>query len=195
MTKIKALKTFFKKFFGVDVEGNSITQVLYEILENPDIDIPGGLERHMCTPDEYDAETGLPTIADPREDVFYLVPSKNPTADDMYTEFLYADGHWEVFGGKGGSTGGAISRSTAEWDADPTYRSEAGVIYIYTDYSHDSEGHDLPGYKIGDGSSYVVNLPFLSSAIATEEERESWNNKVRVEDPEMSSETLVFTTH
>lgn len=196
MTKIKALKTFFKKFFGVEVEGNTVSQVLYEILENPDIDFDiGGIESHICSADEYDATTFIPTIADPKEDTFYLVPSKSPTSDDLYTEYIYVDGHWEVFGSKGEKSAGAISRTTAEWEADPTYLSDAGIVYIYSDYSQDSEGHGLPGYKIGDGVSYVVDLPFLSTAIATEEERESWNNKVTVEYPDFSSETLIFTTH
>ena len=195
MTKIKALRTFFKKFFGIDVEGNTVSQVLYEVLENPDVDyIIGGMKRHKCVDGEYDPETGLPTIADPEENTFYLVPSNNPSDNDEYTEYIYDEGKWEVFGSKG-ATGGAISRSTAEWEADPTYKSAPGVVYIYTDYAEDSQGNPLPGYKIGDGKSYVVDLQFLFTSTSAEEEKEFWNNKVRVEVPDTQSETLIFTTH
>lgn len=53
---------------------------------------------HICSSGEYDAETGVPTIQDPDESIFYLVPDASENASDMFVEWIYAAGAWEIFG-------------------------------------------------------------------------------------------------
>lgn len=53
----------------------------------------------------------------------------------------------------------------------------------------------VPGIKIGDGSAYVVDLPFVN---VTSEQINFWNNKVNCYlEPEIiedgNNETLIFT--
>lgn len=64
----------------------------------------GGLSRHICTSDEYDHLTGVPTIENPDETTLYFVPS-NTSENDMYEEWFFVDGGWEHFGAAS-STGG-----------------------------------------------------------------------------------------
>ena len=59
----------------------------------------GTLPVHICDSSEYDHTTGVPTIQNPVEDAFYLVPSDDPKTSDMFREWIYTDNHWEVFGG------------------------------------------------------------------------------------------------
>ena len=47
--------------------------------------------------EEYDHETGFPLLANPSENIIYLVPSKNET-NNTYQEWIYIDDTWELFG-------------------------------------------------------------------------------------------------
>lgn len=53
---------------------------------------------HICTASEYDAVSRVPTILEPDETVFYLVPASDGAGADLYTEWIYANNAWEVFG-------------------------------------------------------------------------------------------------
>ena len=78
--------------------------------------------------------------------------------------------------------------------------SDVNTVYVYTDYSHDESGRNISAMKIGDGTSYIVDLPFTSAkmqehianteAHITAEEREFWNNKNR---SYAYGETLILT--
>ena len=57
----------------------------------------GGLSMHFCTAGEYNQITGVPTIANPSETTFYLVPTGSGD-NDLYDEWVYIDGNWERFG-------------------------------------------------------------------------------------------------
>lgn len=79
-------------------------------------------------------------------------------------------------------------------------------MYIYSDarsyeeeYTENNETLTrtvyVPGIKIGDGSAYVVDLPFVN---VTSEQINFWNNKVNCYlEPELvvggDDETLIFT--
>lgn len=75
----------------------------------------GGVSAHICASDEYDATSGLPTIAEPSDTTFYLVPGTAAT-NNLYNEFIYVDGEWELIGG------GAVSLNIAQadWDEEST---------------------------------------------------------------------------
>ena len=69
--------------------------------------------------------------------------------------------------------------TSARWNAARNFIPLAGEIIIYTDYRR-QDGVDIPGIKIGDGRSYVQDLPFQSGV--TERDIEFWNNKVNIDD-------------
>ena len=104
--------------------------------------------------------------------------------------------------------------TTANWNAQGSLIAQEGTIYIYSDYfSYDyGEGNIVPlaGIKIGDGSAYLIDMPFVTDGLTatllnhinnhdvhiTPQERAFWNNKVSSYiDPE-STETLILSkTH
>ena len=96
-----------------------------------------------------------------------------------------------------------------QWRAQPSFVSEAGVLYIYSNYKTKEENDQIiyiPGIKIGDGVTYIEDLPFLNEDIEgrvyqhisnnvahiSSEERTFWNNKVRCYNDD---ENLIFTTN
>lgn len=77
--------------------------------------------------------------------------------------------------------GNAISQiltaTTEEWNSNPTLVSKKNTLYIYSDYDNNGST-DIPAAKIGDGSAYLIDLPFIESGGITYEQIQSWNNKV-----------------
>lgn len=87
----------------------------------------------------------------------------------------------------------AYSKTTAEWNLEPTLISEKNALYIYTDYKV-VEGVMIPGIKIGDGMAYVIDLPFSTDVGGvTDEERIFWNNKVTAFIDPFNEEGLILT--
>jgi len=111
-------------------------------------------------------------------------------------------------GGYGPNTAKIEVRTTAEWNTMLQYIPSANRIIVYSDKSV-IDGAPIPGIKIADGLSYVVDLPFVGDDISaefvrllnehvtdriahvTEEERNFWNNKINYALNE-SEETLVI---
>ena len=56
------------------------------------------MEIHICSTSEYDAEIRIPTIANPNDKTFYLVPTEDGVSPDLFTEWVYVNGAWEMFG-------------------------------------------------------------------------------------------------
>lgn len=89
-----------------------------------------------------------------------------------------------------------ISKTKAEWAQVPQMMSVNRVLYVYSDYRQEEDPvtHEIiniPRIKIGDGVSYVADLPFVTMSI-TEEDIAKWNDggmKVRVDD---ETNSLVF---
>ena len=56
------------------------------------------------------------------------------------------------------------------WNSKTTLISALNTVYIYTDYRTitDGQGHvqTVPGIKIGDGLSYLTNVPFLECEVS-----------------------------
>ena len=100
--------------------------------------------------------------------------------------------------------------TTAYWNAQPSLISEAGALYIYTDYQTVDNGDGTytiyPAIKVGDGTSYVTDMPFASSdnplvaahiedstIHVTAEEKAFWNAKWAGYIDGGSPENLIFT--
>lgn len=56
------------------------------------------MEIHICSASEYDSETRIPTITSPDDKTFYLVPTEDGTSPDLFTEWVYVNNAWEMFG-------------------------------------------------------------------------------------------------
>lgn len=96
--------------------------------------------------------------------------------------------------------------TTANWNAKTTYVPQPNDIIVYIDKDTIEEAgvtKYVPGIKLGDGNAYVVDLPFVTDAIAemisdhvgdttahvTSTERAFWNNKLNLT---ISGEELQF---
>lgn len=103
----------------------------------------------------------------------------------------------------------SIYYNTVEgWANQSNLIGKRNALYVYTD-AYMIDGKVAPDIKIGDGSSYLIDTPYLSSADirkqledhindnsihVTAEEKEFWNNKVRAYHSTIQDETIVFTT-
>lgn len=95
--------------------------------------------------------------------------------------------------------------TTDYWNDMPQLIAKKGCIYVYSDSHKDSQGRDIPSVKIGDGTSYLIDMPFADNLIyehiedtvihITEAERQFWNNKVRCYIDQNNSEHIIFTTN
>lgn len=97
------------------------------------------------------------------------------------------------------------------WNSQQTLIAEDGAIYIYKDYySHDENGELVcsPAFKIGDGTSFLIDMPIAMGDIAdtllehiqnavihvTSDDKTFWNNKSSAYiDPQSNEETLVLS--
>ena len=98
-----------------------------------------------------------------------------------------------------------ISNTTAYWSSRTSLISEKDTIYIYTDYKKNENNKDIPGIKIGDGLTYVVDLPFIDDEVTehiadkiihlSQQDRNKWDAKVRCYINASDSENLIFTNN
>lgn len=107
-------------------------------------------------------------------------------------------GRSSVSGGVRGGTGGGefggriITKTTAEWNAEPTRMSVKNTIYVYSD-AREVDGEYIPRLKVGDGTTYIVDLPFSTMSI-TQDDIDAWNSKSTLEvTADEVTETLIFT--
>lgn len=99
-------------------------------------------------------------------------------------------------------------KTTEEWRQDPSLIGQLNTFYIYTDRNtkvDEETGRiiNVPGIKVGDGSSYLIDLPFVDDLFyshinnldihVTLAEKQFWNNKVRTQDSEIDNQNLIFT--
>lgn len=93
-----------------------------------------------------------------------------------------------------------IEQDTTEaWNSQPNLIAKKGHLYFYTDYQNVG-GVNIAGLKLGDGTSYLIDLPFVDAQFQehisdtivhiTQQEREFWNNKNRAV---ITGENLILT--
>ena len=98
-----------------------------------------------------------------------------------------------------------FANTTAGWNAQPTLVGKAGCIYIYTDYKQNDQHQNIAGIKVGDGSAYLIDAPFIDELLydhiadttihITAAERTAWNAKVRCYIDANDNQNLIFTTN
>lgn len=124
----------------------------------------------------------------------------NLSADLSTTQELTAS-LGEIY--QGGGESNIYYNTTDYWNSRPQLIAKRGYIYVYSDYKQ-SEEEDIAGIKVGDGISYLIDMPFIDKPLddhiadtvkhITSAEREFWNDKVRCfVDPE-NQENIIFTT-
>lgn len=89
--------------------------------------------------------------------------------------------------------------TTEAWNSQPNLIAKKNHLYFYTDYQQVG-GVNIAGLKLGDGTSYLIDLPFEDAQFQehirdeirhiTQEEREFWNSKNRAV---ITGENLILT--
>ena len=97
----------------------------------------------------YGTETQI-SAAPISEGSLYYVTNKHAMAYDLNGQRFWI------------KNGMVLCNTTEEWNADPKRRLDAGVIALYSDAYTDAEGNIIPGIKIGDGSSFLIDQPFIT---------------------------------
>jgi len=99
------------------------------------------------------------------------------------------------------------AKTTEEWNNKINYIPAEGQLIIYLNYrtiQKDDHNIKIAGLKIGDGNSYLIDLPFLgeteqfvyehinnTTIHISNEERQFWNNKINC-DEIIAEETLIL---
>lgn len=142
------------------------------------------------------------------EDYIARIRELTNTADTTATPETVAAG--EVFYDASGSRRvGAMTftavqfNTTAGWNGDAALVAEENTLYVYTDHRQDGNGRNVPGFKVGDGNSYLIDMPFSDDLFTshindtnihiTSAERTFWNNKERCIASSGDPEELMFT--
>lgn len=99
-----------------------------------------------------------------------------------------------------------VIKTQQEWLTDGFVKSIFGQIYIYTKENDNGELSSAR-MKVGDGKSFIFNLPFVSDSIkqllenhiqnkdihVTPQEKEFWSNKVNINNTSgVIENTLIF---
>ena len=101
--------------------------------------------------------------------------------------------------------------TTSNWNANLYFVPLLGEIIIYTDHGQIDDGNgntiSVPGIKIGDGSAYLIDLPFVGNDESdqilqelrghtentqihvSQNEKSFWNNKLNCT---VENKTLIF---
>lgn len=58
----------------------------------------GGIKMHICSSSEYSSESRIPIINNPDAKTIYLVPASYQPSNNMFTEWVYVNNTWEIFG-------------------------------------------------------------------------------------------------
>lgn len=100
------------------------------------------------------------------------------------------------------AAGAKIYYGTTEyWDLGPPIVSEAGSMYVYSDYYTD-DSTVVPAIKVGDGMAYVSSLPFINKEVddhinnvavhLSQKDREKLENSVCARIDEVDGENLIL---
>lgn len=131
-----------------DVSGvytKSETDALIDGLQDQ-IDNINNFTIHICTSTEYDATTHIPTVSNPSETTFYLVP--NGTGNDVYDEYIYTNNAWKKFG----STSIDLTHYYTKTQTDNLLSVKANESIVANEWSN------VKTYNIGDVVIYNHEL-------------------------------------
>lgn len=76
--------------------------------------------------------------------------------------------------------------TTENWNSHPEILAQRAAIYVYSN-ARIYEGVPIPDIKIGNGNSYLIDLPFIDSDIlsvinnytpVSQEDKMRWDNKI-----------------
>lgn len=74
--------------------------------------------------------------------------------------------------------------TTKNWNSDKTRIAQKGYIYVYSDYAQTTgfagQVINVPGIKVGDGTSYLIDMPFAQGDVNEEVKNHITNKEIHV---------------
>lgn len=177
------------------------------------------MEIHICSNNEYDAETGLPTIEEPMEKTLYIVPATQEQASEgnLFNEYIFINNAWERFGGGAA----AISDVQPDWNQNdssaadfiknrPFYSdiTDSVIVYSYEKPSLNfTENYGYINAKISDpqynydlydnGDKFILTIDGTIYEIpirkSYDDDYGEWNISASLNDPYISIQLDVST--
>lgn len=162
-----------------------------------------GTQWSLFTP-EYDDTALKNDIKNLQDNKVDKVEGKGLSTNDLTNELLY-----KILNPS--SSTSKIYYGTKEyWNSQVSLISEKSIVYVYSDYASktvDGNTMLIPNIKVGDGNAYLIDIPFITQSVEdlinlhiddtikhiTEQERESWNNKVSCYINPDNLERLIFS--
>lgn len=117
------------------------------------------LSMHFCTANEYNQITGVPTITNPSETTFYLVPTGSGE-NDLYDEWVYVDGNWERFG-----SGSHVAASLASMSDVVVLAPQDGQTIVYDSEAGKWKNVKLQAFCLVDPDDNENDIIFDSGSI------------------------------
>jgi len=119
---------------------------------------------HICGQDEYDSETGMPTVANPDSQSFYLVPGGADS--NLFIEWVYVNGAWERFGSADIDLSGYATKADTVLDTTLSKGRKAGTTIGEGSFAF---GEDVEASGAG---SYAFGTKSTSSGVFSHAEGE-----------------------
>ena len=142
------------------------------------------MEIHICSITEYDNETRMPTIVNPDSSTFYLVPTEDGTSPDLFTEWVYVNGAWEMFGSasidlSGYLTDVQINKTSIVENGVANVPMMTGSVYGVSKSANTTEikGGLAPNRSVTASNAYVATFYGLAKS-AGDTTQSSSNNAV-----------------
>ena len=133
---------------------------------------PGeSFELHICSSVEYDHETRIPTVARPRSNVLYLVPSDEGFNTDLFVEWVYIYNTWEKFGSASINLDAYAKKTDLETKIDkPESEGYKGqVLTSDGDGGQTWESLPTPDWNAANGTAgFIRNKPDLKAGTGTD---------------------------
>jgi len=102
---------------------------------------------------------------------------RNVHADLPFSEDAFIDA--EITGAINVDMREVLYNTTEYWDSHPEIIAAKGIIYIYSDYKI-IDDKTIPGIKVGDGSSYLIDIPFSDIEIELKADKATTYTKTEV---------------
>jgi len=102
---------------------------------------------------------------------------RNVHADLPFSEDAFIDA--DITGAINVDIKEVLYNTTEYWDSHPEIIAAKGIIYIYSDYKI-IDNKTIPGIKVGDGSSYLIDIPFSDIEIELKADKATTYTKTEV---------------
>lgn len=142
------------------------------------------------------------------EEFLALLEQIHPTKDEVGETYALSNDYFKInlsnaLGNDSSVQLPVFYGTASEMTALNSTKSQAGAIYIYSDYRENQNGSKVPGIRLGDGNAYVGDLPYQDADFlqhmnnttihVSAFDRSKWDDKVTCFISPSNPQEIVFT--